>query len=201
MDGQPLAGYTQASDPVTGTVYWCFAGSADPAPTFTPSASGTGYPTFYYGEIDGGLSIGIPSLGVFPSGTLAALGNIVGGLQPGRANAVFFVYSMNNLCAARADMAGWTITLQAPDGTDYPDGSYDLLYLSDQGVPSTSLTATSGYGVAFATNIDPSLGNFVVPVYTKASPGACTVQNRAIGFSGRLYVSGDDISEQGVFLP
>jgi len=196
-NGLPIAGASQESDSPTGFVHLCL--SKDQA--YTPSVGGGAYATFYYGEIQGEVSYDVPSLGVFPTNDISALGPIIGGLDPTKASAIFFVFAMTETCGSLAQAAGWTISLAFPDGGAYPSGSYSVVYVDDTGVPSSSLTQTSTYGVAFVTNIDTSLGSFVTPVYGNADAGPCTVQNEALGFTGRLFVAPGDFSEQGVFLP
>ncbi|HUB09219.1 MAG TPA: hypothetical protein VMB50_19590 [Myxococcales bacterium] len=196
-NGLPLAGYSQQSDPVTGDVYWCMQQNGL---VYTPSVTGTNYHTFYYGEIDGELASPIPHLGVFDDTTISALSAFLPGIDITKATAIFFTFG-NDQCGDSSFASGWTVTLAYDDGGVYPPSQYKVLYIDDAGLPSDSLTATSDFGVAFMGNVDVPTGTFLRPVYTYlADAGQCAVANEALGYTGRLYMSPGNVSEQGIFL-
>ncbi|MHB8416861.1 MAG: hypothetical protein ACYDCL_02210 [Myxococcales bacterium] len=189
--------HSMTSDPVTGSVLLCLP--ASPPLTYTPSVSGPGYETFYYGEMQGELAFDLPAIGILKQSELTLLESFFNDqLDLTKAAAVFFVYGLNGQCGRLGQGTGWTVQLAYPDGGGlYPDGSYDVFYLN--GIQSFG-TSTTSYGVALVANIDVSTGTFVVPVYSNPDAGGCSVQNAALGFTGRLYVAPGDYSEQGIFL-
>jgi hypothetical protein len=197
-DGLPIAGGSVDSDPVTGSVHLCLASGQ----TYTPSITGQNYVPAFWAEIQGELTDPIGHFGVFGTAELAALAEALPGhLDPTKAAALVYGDSMSGQCAANGQYEGWTISLAFEDGGAYPAGSYGVLYFGDAGLPVPGLSATSNYGVAIVQDIDPSLGDFVVPVFTKTDAGACPLQNAAVGYSGRLRVAAGSVSEQPIMMP
>ncbi|HUB09220.1 MAG TPA: hypothetical protein VMB50_19595 [Myxococcales bacterium] len=197
-DGLPIAGQSVESDPTTAVVHLCVPDGE----TYTPYVSGQDYAPAFWAEIQGQLLDTIGHFGVFGTAELALLIQALGGqLDPNKAAALVYAASVTGQCNLGDAEQGWTISLAFEDGGAYPPGSYSVIYFGDAGVPQKGLSATSSFGVAILQDIDPTMGGFVVPIFTKADAGACPLENAAVGYSGRLHVAAGSISEQPMVMP
>jgi hypothetical protein len=193
--GVTIGGTQQLSGLPNGYFEFCLP----PDTTFEPTVTAPGYSNFVYAEVKGELSVGIPMLGMLSSVELSAFAVfITGGLDPAKGALVAFFVPASS-CSGTSPEAGWTISLTDVNGTPYPDGGYNTLYIDSSGFPSATLTATSPYGVALLYDIDPTVGQFAKVQATNPS-SSCQVVNQFVGFTGRLEVGPNLFSEQGIFL-
>ncbi len=189
----PIAGASAPADPTTGEADVCLPGSF----TYTPSASATGYPLFYYGEIQDQLTQPMRGLGMIDTATLSAFAGVVPGYHPGLA---IIDVDVSSAGQCLNDYAGWGVSLQLPDGGAWPDGGYHVLYIDTNGVPNSALTATSSWGVAIL-GADPSISTMAELQFANADAGPCQPLNASIGFTGRLRIGADAVSVQAIVLP
>ncbi len=184
-DGVPISGSSATSAAGTGVFVVCVP-AQEPV---TMSFNLTGYPQTYYSE-----SLGTEDLdwiGMLDNDVITEVTNFI----PGGVNlslgtvAVFF-----STRATGCPVDNWAITLNLPDGGALADGGYDLVYMDGNSIPETSLTATSGSGIAILYNIDTSATNFFEVVPTTPDAGACYPRNMEEGYTGRIYVTGNAVS-------
>jgi hypothetical protein len=190
----PIAAASTVANASTGEADICLPGSF----TYTPSASATGYPLFYYGEIQDQLTQPMRGMGMLETATLSAFANLVPGYHPGLAIVDIDVSSVTGQCLN--DYAGWAVSLHLPDGGAWPDGGYQVLYIDTNGVPNSLLTATTSWGTAIV-GADPSVSTLVELQFSNPDGGACLALNASIGFTGRLRIGADAVSVQAIVLP
>ena len=188
----PIAGASAIANANTGEADICLPGSF----TYSPSASATGYPLFYYGEIQDQLTQPIPGLGMIDTTTLSAFANFVPGYHPGLALMDINVTSQSQC----PNNAGWSVALALPDGGAWPDGGAQVLYVDTTGVPNSALTATTSWGVA-VVGADPSISTLVELQFSNPDAGACQPLNPFIGFTGRIRIGANAVSVQAIVLP
>ena len=194
--GVTVAGTQQLTDPTYGTFHYCLP----PATTFEPTATGSGYATFVYGEIEGQLGMNLPQFGMIQTTTLTAFSPFVpGGINMADGNIVLFVFNVDGCGGANAE-AGWTMSLTDESGNAYPAGGYSTLYINSSGFPDQTLSSTSAYGVQLIYNIDPTVAQFPNLISTPPSGSPCQVINKFIGFTGHIQVGPGIFSEQGIFI-
>jgi hypothetical protein len=195
--GVPIEGTAQLSDPVGGTFHFCLPAGA----TFETAITAPGYGTYYYGEIQGQLSVHVPAIGLLSAASLSAFAAFIpGGFDPAR-GAIAVPTNASDLCVNPDKKAGFVVSLTDADGGAFPDGGYQLIYLSAGGFPDPSLTATSTLGIAIVYDIDPAVTTFPTLRFSNPDAGACQeVVNEEVGFTGRVEIAAGVFSEQGIFL-
>ncbi len=193
QNGAPISGASALSNATTGVVEICLPGDY----TYTPTVSATGYPLFYYGEIQTQLSEPLTGLGMLSNSSVAAFGSLFSGYSSTGDTLVIFTYTYGQC----PDSSGWNVSLALPDGGAWPS-SYTAYYSeAGTGYPSSALTATSSYGVAVLVDVDPTVSPVAQLVFTNPDAGACPSINREIGFTGRIRLGAGDFSVEPILVP
>jgi len=167
---------------------------------FTIEVTGSGYPTTYLPELDGLSDDGLGQIPLIGEDEVGALTSLVpGGYQ---SNQGLIILKIDSTGPCDTQLGGWSLSLQLPDGGSFPDGGYSVVYMGSSPVPDPTATSTSTLGLALIYNIDTSLSNFVVPVAeSPAGNTSCQPLNAQLGFTGRIYITGNSGSLFTVLLP
>jgi hypothetical protein len=193
-NGAPIPGASEISNAQTGAVDLCLPSHY----VFTPSAAAPGYPLFYYAEVDGELTQAFAGMGMLSDNSVSSFGAVLPDYSASTGTLVVFVYT-NGQCT---NVSGWSVSISLPDGGPWPDGGYLRFYCDGTtGYPDPNLTATSGYGVAGFTGLDPTLSQLVLVSFTNADAGACGALNASAGFTGRIRIGVGDISIDPLLVP
>ena len=195
-DGVPYSGVGAVSDPTTGAFAVCLPEDHP----FTAAVTAAQYPTTYYAEFDGvgpNQASQIPLIGLDELNALASL--IPGGPT---LNEGLLIVKVTSTALCHAATSGWSFSLDLPDGGEFPDGGYQIVYMGSTFVPDATATSTSTEGAAVIYNIDDSISNFVVPIaQPPASDADCLSLNSYVGLTGRIYVAANSVSLFSVVLP
>jgi hypothetical protein len=196
-EGIPIAGTAQYSQPPIGAFHYCLPTDT----TFEATVTAPGYPTFYYGEIQGQVLTDLPSFGMLSTNELSTFADF---LQPPlsltEGAIVAFGVDLDG-CGGLGGQAGWIVSLTPDDdGGVYAPGGYQVLYIDVTGFPNPALTSTSAYGVAILYNIDPSVATFPYLHAVPPDGGACHLINAELGFTGRVQTGAGIFAEQGLFV-
>jgi hypothetical protein len=195
--GVPIEGTAVLSDPIHGTFHFCLPAGV----TFETVIAAPSYGTYYYGEIQGQLGTNVPIVGMLSASSLSAFGSFVpGGLDPTRGALAVPIDPQDECDFGPEQKAGYTVTLLNKDGGVFPDGGYELLYLSASGYPDPALTATSELGIAIFYDIDTSVTTFPLLKFGTPDGGACKIINAQLGFTGRIQVAPGAFSEEAIFV-
>jgi hypothetical protein len=192
-DGVPVSG---AAATTANNGGFTFCPPMDSA--FSIQVTASGYPTTYYAEmLDTNVSY-ISQLAAVSNGALGAFGAFIpGGFATDKAVAV--VKLTGTSCIL--DYAGYTISLELPDGGPVPDGGYELVYLDVSGVPNPKATETDSEGAAILYNIDSTISDFYIVVPGNPDAGSCPPVTGADGFTGRIFVASGTVAVAPIVLP
>jgi len=184
-DGVPISGASAISDATTGVFTLCVPGQEPVTMSFSLSK----YPQTFYQESLGTISA--HDIGMLNNNVIMSLTPFFpGGIDLGLGTILVFFSTGNSGCA----IDDWELSLEDADGGTISDGGVSLIYMDPSSLPKATLTATSGSGIAVLYNIDTTTTNYFRVEATHPDAGGCKIENAALGYTGRLFVSGGAIT-------
>jgi hypothetical protein len=196
-NGVPVQGAgASATTESDGAFAMCLPGESP----FSIQITQSQYPTTYYAEmLDVSLEY-VAQMATLSINELSAFASFLIGSGSFEPNTALVVVKLTGSNCASA-FAGWSFALSVPDGGAIPDGGYQLVYLGSDGLPSAAQTTTSSNGAGLFYNIDPAISDFVIVNLTNPDAGTCIPINTTVGFTGRVYLSGNSVALDPIIMP